>query len=331
MVGSGLDEDQRQLEGVTHREKKAGATARLKPEYFDLYADYFIKFLQAYRKEGIEIHSLTLQNEPQNDLSGYPCMRMDAAEQIRLVTSLAPKMKARGFKTQIFVHDHNWTLHKNDRVALGGDQKTEPLESVSKMLSDPEVSQWIAGSAWHCYAGGARKMEEVYHDLGKRFPNRMILTTEISAWGLDRGPWWGDVEWGMAHVWLRPQLHGSAAAIQWNLALDHQAGPTLRDDSEAIGLVTINTEKNNAVSYEREFYAMAHLSRAAQPGAKRISANGSGDRSGGLDVIAFDTPEGEISLVIFNRNGDGRSFQVKENERGFSYDIPGHSIATFTW
>lgn len=319
------------LIGVTTEEKAAGGTARLKEEYFDLYADYFVKFLTAYRAEGFEIHSVTLQNEPQNDLSDYPCMRMDTADQIRLVAALAPQIEEHGFMTEIYVHDHNWTLHPNDRQVHGGDQKAEPIDSVLAMFADPEVGPMIAGSAWHCYAGDARVMEKTYDLLAERFPGKSILTTEISAWGRNRGAWWGDVEWGMAHVWLRPQLHGSAAAIQWNIALDQEAGPTLRNDSEAIGLVTINSNNEYGVTFEREFYGMAHLSRAAPPGSVRIASFTGGPRSGGLDTIAFAMPDKKTSLVVFNRNGDSRKIRLSDRKGHLPYEIPGHSVLTLIW
>lgn len=318
------------LIGVTSAEKEAGIYARLRRESFSIYADYFVKFLEAYRAEGIEIYGLTLQNEPQNDLSDYPCMRMDAVDQLRLVKALASRLKAGGLKTQLFVHDHNWTLHRNDRRVFGGDQKEEPLAEVIKMLSDSELADAIAGSAWHCYAGDAIEMEKVYRKLTKKFPKKLILTTEATGWGKNRGEWWGDIEWGMAHVWLRPQLEGSAAALQWNLVLDQNYGPTPRHDSEGYGLMTFNTE-DQTISYEREFFAMAQLSQAALPGSRRIQSKASGERSGGLDTIAFSLPNDRVSLVVFNRNGDERRFQVEDGKQGFDYEISGHSIVTFIW
>ncbi|MGJ8724128.1 MAG: glycoside hydrolase family 30 protein [Roseibacillus sp.] len=318
------------LGGVSEEEKEAGVFARLKRDSFSAYADYFIKFLQSYQAEGIEIYGLTLQNEPQNDLSEYPCMRMDAADQIQLVKFLAPRLETEGFKTQLFVHDHNWTLHANDYRVMGGDVKKDPLESVLEIFADPTVKDAIAGSAWHCYSGDATEMERVYRALNEKLPKKMILTTEATAWGDVRGDWWSDIEWGMAHVWLRPQLEGSAAALQWNLVLDQNWGPSPRDDSRGYGLLTYNTEKKD-IAYEREFFAMAQLSRAALPGAQRVGVSASGSGSGGLDTIAFLLPKDRASLVVFNRNGDGRSFRVADGEQGFGYEIPGHSMATFVW
>ena len=76
---------------------------------------------------------------------------MSEDDQIRLVSLLGPKLAAKGLKTKIFVHDHNWGLHPDDRKVIAGDAKMNPVESVTKILSDPTSGKYIAGTAWHCY------------------------------------------------------------------------------------------------------------------------------------------------------------------------------------
>ncbi len=321
----------RALIGVTAAAKAKGETCRLRPECTALYADYFVKFIQAYQAAGIAIYGVTLQNEPQFDAAAYPCMRMDEDDQIRLVRALGPKLAANHLATRIFVHDHNWVLHANDRQVIGGDAKLQPVDSVAKIMADPEAAKYIAGSAWHCYTGGAGDMKHAYDATHARFPQGQILTTELSGWGRDRGGWWGDVEWGMRNCWLGPEQNWSESALEWNLALDHRFGPTLRDNSAAMGIVTIRTDHFQDVKFEREFYAMAQMSRAARPGARRIAATISAGPGAGLDLIAFALPAGGTSLVVFNRTGGEAAFQVGEGAKAFGYHLPGHSIATFTW
>lgn len=147
------------LKGISPKDKAAGKSCRLKPECFDTYAEYFVKFIEAYRAAGIEIYGVTLQNEPQFDAASYPCMRMDEDDQIKLVKLLGGKLEAKRLKTRIFVHDHNWALHPDDRQAIGGDAKMDPLASVTKILSDREAARYVAGTAWHCYYGDAALMQ----------------------------------------------------------------------------------------------------------------------------------------------------------------------------
>ena len=319
------------LTGTSPEQKAAGVACRLKPECFDSYADYFVKFIETYRAAGIEIWGVTLQNEPQFDFGAYPCMRLDEADQIRLVSLLGPKLQAKGLKTKLFVHDHNWGLHPGDRQVIGGDAKMDPVKSVTKILSDPTAGRYVAGSAWHCYYGDVGLMRQTYAAIQARFPDKEILCTELGGWGKNRGEWWGDVDWGMAHNWMGGPQNGCQACLQWNLALDWKFGPTPRRDSLARGLVEIRTDNYQEARFEREFYAMAQMSRAARPGSRRIEAALKQGDADGLDIIAFAEPNGQTALVVFNRSGTDQSFQVEAGGKFFDYLAPGHSIVTFIW
>ena len=170
------------LTGILEADKTNGATCKLSPECFDAYTNYFVKFIEQYRTEGIEIWGVTLQNEPQFDVASYgPCMRMNEDDQIRLVSLLGPKLAAKGLKTKIFVHDHNWGLHPGDRKVIRGNAKMDPVESVTKILSDPTAGKFIAGSAWHVYYGESNLMRKTYHAIHHRFPDKEILCTGMAA------------------------------------------------------------------------------------------------------------------------------------------------------
>jgi glucosylceramidase len=323
------------LVGISSREKEGGMTNRLKPQYFDLYADYFVKYLEAYAKEGITIQSISLQNEAQADGQSFPCMRMTAEDQIKLIEKLGPKLKAKGFATKIFVHDHNWIKHPADRQVVGGDVKEEPIEAVKQMLSQESISPYIGGSAWHGYAGTAQDMIRAYEEAHRLFPGKEICFTEITAWGRTRrSAWRGDIESGMQKNWLEDLNRWAAGCLEWNLALDEKYGPTPRSDSAAYGLVTIYTDRYDQVRFEREFYAMAQVSKAAQPGSVRVAvALQAFDAQAmqNISVAAFRLKDGRGSLVVFNDRGEDCRFQVEGDKRYFEYNLPAWSIATFLW
>jgi glucosylceramidase len=319
------------LKGISEKDKAAGKTCRLKPDSFDTYAEYFVKFIEAYRAAGIEIYGVTPQNEPQLDAANYPCMRMDEDDQIKFVKLLGGKLEAKGLNTRIFVHDHNWAVHPDDRKAVGGDVKMDPVASATKILSNREAARYVAGTAWHCYYGDAALMKRTYETLHERFPEKQILCTEASGWGKNRGAWFGDVEWGLSHNWLGGPQHWCEAALQWNLVLDHRFGPTLRDDSQATALVTVNTDRYDEARFEREFYALAQMSRAARPGSRRIAATVQASNGSGLEFIAFKLLNGQTSLVVFNKNDAEKTFEVGSNRCFFEYHVPARSIATFVW
>jgi len=318
------------LTGVSPAEKTAGATNRLKPECVPLYADYFVRFLQAYQAAGVPVWGVTLQNEPQFDAARYPCMRMGEADQIALVRALGPKLAAQGLATKIFLHDHNWILHPDDRNAVGGDAKPDPLASVASVFSDSEAGRFVAGSAWHGYAGGVDDMRRVYAALHAAYPDKTILFTELSGWGKQRGPWLDDIAWGMDRIWMGGPQNGCQSALQWNLVLDDNFGPTLRRDSAATAMAAIDAERCDSARFEREYYALAHLSRAAQPGAIRVASALSG-AAAGLDAVAFLRPSGQTGLVVFSRGRASRTLRISDGRAEFFYRLPGRSLATLIW
>ena len=319
------------LIGITEEEKENGAVNRLRPDCFGVYAEYLVKFVEAYRDAGIEIDAMTLQNEPQCDDTRYPCMRMNESDQIALIKELGPRLRKAVLPTRIYVHDHNWVLHPNDRNIVAGDRKLDPLDSVRQMLSDPDAGPYVAGSAWHCYSGGPKDIKQVCETLLNEFPGNDLICTELSGWGKDRGDWFDGVLWGMRNNWLGSIQNGCTVSLQWNLALDEQYGPSLRTDSEGIGLVTIRSDNFGSVLFEREFYAMAQISRAARPGSQRCRVSVLGGEGNGLETAAFALHDGRTSLIVFNEADEEKEFQVEEGGQRFEYTLPGRSIVTFAW
>ncbi len=316
------------LEGITGDAKAKGATNRLKPECFPIYASYLVRFVREMRAAGVPVTAITLQNEPQFDAAAYPCLRMTEAEQVRLATLVMEQGADLTPALRIFVHDHNAVLHPNDRQVVGGDRKLEPVESVTAMLTDPAGAKAIAGSAWHWYSGNAEQTAQVYDTLRARFPDKAIAFTEGTGWGFKRGAWFGTIDWGMAHAWMLAPQHGAEMCLMWNLALDDKGGPTLRDDSQGVGLVTVDAATGTQARFEREFYALAHLSRAAQPGSVRVAADIAG--GGRLSAVAFQQADGRMALAVFNR-GPATGLRVAEGTSAFRFDLPERSIATFVW
>ena len=200
---------------------------------------------------------------------------------------MAASSPSRGLATKIFAHDHNWVLHPNDREVDRRRPQDRPAGAVTKLFSDDAVGKYLAGSAWHCYSGSiAGHAERSMSTLHERFPERPIYCTEISAWrNASKRNGSATCSGVCAPTGSARSRTGRSVALEWNLVLDHKYGPTLRDDSLAVGLVTIHTDTYNSVKFEREYYAMAHVSKAARPGA--VCVKTSVTEAGALDVAAF--------------------------------------------
>jgi glucosylceramidase len=280
----------------------------LRPEAYEAFSEYMLRYIEAYAGEGVPIYAITLQNEPHFEPADYPGMRIESAARARLVGQhIGPRMAQRGLSTRILDWDHNW------------DEPSSPLT----VLADATANGYISGIAWHCYGGDVNAQTTV-HDV---HPDKETYLTECSG-----GEWESIKNDGL--TWLtRNLIIGSTrgwakGVLFWNLALDENHGPHLGGCNDCRGVVTINST-NGAVTRNAEYYALAHASRFVRPGARRIDSS---TMAGQLDTVAFqNADDNSLVLIAANSTTESRYFSVRAAERTFQYTLPAKSIATFVW
>jgi len=282
---------------------------QLKTNSYSVYADYFVKYIQAMASEGITISAITPQNEPLYFTANYPCMQMQPIEQLNFIKShLGPKFQAEGITTKIIIYDHNW------------DNTNYPIS----ILNDPEANGFIAGSAFHAYGGEVSAMTTVH----SAHPDKGLYFTEISGGGWATN-FSDNLMWNTRNIFIGTALNWSKNALLWNLALDQNWGPQNNGCNDCRGVVTINNP-GGQVTKNEEYYAIAHFSKFVRPGAVRIAFS----LPQGLPAVeaaAFQNTDGSKALVVCN-NGNGNSaFGVKQGNKYFSYTVPGKSVATIVW
>jgi glucosylceramidase len=147
----------------------------LQTQYYGAYANYFVKFIQAYNAEGIPVYAITLQNEPHFEPNSYPGMRLEPSDEANFVkNNLGPAFSSAGITTKIIVWDHNW------------DEPNYPIA----VLNDSAAKSYIAGSAFHCY-GGTVDAQTTVHNT---HPTKNLYFTDCTspnapvACGLPTGP-----------------------------------------------------------------------------------------------------------------------------------------------
>lgn len=144
------------------KDNRSLVQGRLAPAHYDAFARYLLRYVEAYRAEGLPIFALTVQNEPDFEPRDYPGMRLNAPERARLIGDhLGPMLAARADAPQLLDWDHNW------------DKPQEPLA----VLRDPAAGRHVAGVAWHCYQGEPDAQTPV-HDA---FPGKDAYMTECSG------------------------------------------------------------------------------------------------------------------------------------------------------
>lgn len=274
-------------------------------EYYDVYAQYFVKFICEYEKEGLEIYAVTPQNEPLYVPKEYPGMKMSWEEQADFIGEhLGPAFEKAGIKTKILTYDHNW-----DNTIY-----------ASYVLSHQKASKYVAGSAWHFYGGKHEAMSQIK----ALFPDKDIWFTEGS--GGDWIPAFFDAFMDqMMHV-VRIPRNWSKTVVWWNIALDEKRGPTILSNSTCRGLIEISSVTGE-VKYNLDYYTLGHISKFVVPGAYRIDSY----TYSNIETVAFENPDGTKVLIVSNRTKTNKKINVEEGGREFTYILPGFAAATFVW
>jgi glucosylceramidase len=289
---------------VWMKDNKSTVGGSLLTKYYTVYANYLVKYIQEMEELGIEIHALTPQNEPLH-AGNNPSMHMTASQQANFIkNALGPAFEEAGIDTDIIIYDHN------------ADRPEYPIA----ILNDPQARQYVAGSAFHLYAGDISALSTV-HDA---YPNKDIYFTE--QYTASNGDFGGDLKWHLRNVIIGSMRNWSKTALEWNLANNSSFGPhTEGGCTTCKGAVTVT----GSSSYTENvgYYIIAHASKFVPPGSVRISSNMEGD----LQNVAFRTPAGKKVLIVLN---DGNSFQNFNLEFKGEWVIsslnPG-AVGTYVW
>jgi glucosylceramidase len=258
---------------------------------------------------GINIDAVTIQNEPLHFSANYPCMEMQPNEQQAFIRDhLGPKFSAAGIATKIITYDHNW------------DRPDYPIS----ILNDPEAKKYIAGSAFHAYAGDVSAMGTVHN----AHPDKDLYFTEISggAWATDFA---GNLLWNMRNIFIGTARNWSKNALLWNLALDENYGPQNNGCNNCRGVITINSASGE-ITRNEEYYAIAHFSKFVRPGAVRISAN-LPQSAGDAGLVAFQNPDGSKVMIAANYSSQPVRFVVEQGNKLFTVNLPATSVSTLVW
>ena len=290
---------------------------QLNPDYYDDYALYFLKWIQAFEKEGIKIYSITPQNEPLNR-GNSASLFMGWKEQRDFVKSALGPLLAKEYPAiKIYAFDHNYNYDNME------DQRQYPL----RIFEDKEAARYFAGSAYHNYGGDRKELLAVHQAR----PDKELVFSEasIGEWNSGR-----DMEKAllrdMEELGIGTVNNWCKAVVLWNLMLDMDQGPHGGPGACATcyGAVDIDPETYSVVTRNSHYYVIAHMASVVKPGATRIGANG-GENSD-LIYSAFENKDGSLALVICNK-GEALSVSVCDGGRQFSCQIPARAIVSFSW
>ena len=276
----------------------------LQPKYYSVYANYFVKYIQEMKAEGVIIDAITIQNEPLHP-GNNPSLLMTALQQADFIKNhLGPAFKTANITTKIIIYDHNC------------DRPEYPIS----ILNDADAKPFIAGSAFHLYNGSITVLSTVHN----AHPDKDVYFTEQYT-PID-GDFGGDLKWHLKNVVIGSMRNWSKTALEWNLANNATFGPhTIGGCTTCKGALTINN--NGTYTFNVAYYIIGHASKFVPTGATRIGSN----ISGNLYNVAFKTPSGKKIVIVVNDGNTSEIFNIKHNGKWVTTSLDAGAVGTYIW
>jgi glucosylceramidase len=288
---------------------------KLKPEFYQSWANYYTKFIKAYQKEGVPVWGITIQNEPMATQKWESCLYTAEEERDFLKNYLGPTMRREGLgDKKIMVWDHNRDLI---------------YQRVSTILTDPAAARYVWGIGYHWYEpwSGGEPMFDNVRLVREAFPGKHLVFTEgcndtfdmqkVNDWKL--GEHYGD-------SMINDFNNGTEAWTDWNILLDETGGPN-HVNNFCFAPLHADTRTGQLI-YTNSFYYIGHFSKFIRPGAKRIASSPS--RSS-LISTAFINADGKVSVVVMNKGDKEVSYYLwVEGQAAEVKSLP-HSIQTLVF
>jgi len=256
--------------------KKMNEGGKLLPNYFDLWAEYFAKYINEYKKEGVDVFAVTVQNEPKAVQPWDSCIYTAEEERDFVKNHLGKKMRDIGI--EIFFWDHN---------------KERVYDRAKVMFSDTDAAAYTSGLAFHWYSGDHFEELEMFN---KMYPGKKLIFSEgCREYSLGKIDSW-DIGEAYAHDIIGNFNNYCNAFCDWNLLLNEIGGPNhVKNYCDAPIMADTRTDE---VILNSSYYYIGQFSKFVEAGAKRIGSSKWTDK---IEVCAFKNPNGEIVAVILNR------------------------------
>jgi|TARA_B110000902_G_C14267929_1_gene572040 glucosylceramidase len=259
---------------------------KLLPEFRQAWADYYVKFIQAYEKEGIPVWGLTIQNEPMATQRWESCVYTAEEERDFLKNYLGPTLEKAGLGDKnIVVWDHNRDLMSH---------------RANTIFEDPEASKYAWGIGFHWYetwTGGLPKYDNL-KSINESFPSKNMLFTEGCQEGFDSEK---------LHFWPNAERYGNSMIsdfnsgvvgwTDWNVLLDERGGPN-HVGNFCFAPIHANVATNELI-YTPTYYYIGHFSKFIEPGAVRVSTSTSRST---IESTSFQNKDGKMVTVVMNRS-----------------------------
>ncbi|MBT3208066.1 MAG: glycoside hydrolase family 30 protein [Bacteroidetes bacterium] len=319
------------------KDNKSWVGGKLLPEYYDTWALFFSKYLTEYKKEGIDIWGVTVENEPLGNGNNWESMHFNAEEMVDFVKNhLGQKLETDGHDTKIFGYDQN--------------RGEELVEWAKIMFADEESSKYFYGTAIHWYASTTDWFPESLNFTHEIAPNKHIIQSEacvdseVPHWKEDEWYWKKEAtDWGLdwapdkdkhKHPKYAPVYRYARDIIgclnnwvegwiDWNMVLDRQGGPNWFKNW-CVAPVIVDPELDE-VYFTPLYYTIAHFSKFIKPNSERIGFENT-DKD--LMLTAVKNPDGSIVVIVLNMSLKAKNFKLSIEDKQAEVKISPQAIQT---
>ena len=286
---------------------------KLKPEYFQTWADYFSNYIKAYAKEGIPVWGITVQNEAMATQVFESCVFTAEEERDFVKNHLGPTLvKDNLADVKLMIWDHNRGLM---------------YQRAQTVYDDPQASKYVWGTAFHWYTGDHFDNVRLVHDA---FPDKHLIYTEagMGQGSLDtaRKPDYWVTSERLAKSVIKDLNNWTEGWVLWNLMLDENGGP-IHVGGHGLAAIMYDGRQKELV-YLNMYYVFGHFSRFIKCGAKRIVAASDDDN---LLSTAFLNPDGKAAVVVLNTSTNEMKLQLWTDNKAAKTVMPAQSIMTFVF
>ncbi|HYX81657.1 MAG TPA: glycoside hydrolase family 30 beta sandwich domain-containing protein [Gemmatimonadales bacterium] len=285
---------------------------KLRPEFRIAWARYYAKFVEQYRRVGVPVWGITIQNEPMATQTWESCIYQPEDERDFLRDYLGPVMTQGGLRdVNIIVWDHNRDLI---------------VQRAQTIFDDPKAAQYAWGIGFHWYedwSGGTQMYDNVAL-VNRLYPSKHLIFTEGTPASFDSTAYG---RWSLGEAYGRSMIHdfnsGAEGWTDWNILLDEQGGPN-HVGNYCFAPIHADTRTGTLI-YTNSYYYIGHFSKFIRPGARRIAVAPSRSM---LLTTGFVNSDGRIALVVMNQTARGSEYRVRVGNAELTLQARPHSIQT---
>lgn len=285
----------------------------LKPEYYQSWANYYVKYIHALEKDGIPVWGLSVQNEPMATQTWESCIYTAEEERDFVKNYLGPTLQKNNLSTKkLIAWDHNRDLL---------------YQRASTILNDPQAAKYVWGIGFHWYEiwNGGWQFDNV-KKVAESFPSKKLMLTEACNYPFS---WQTIDDWKWGENYGINMIHdfnnGAVAWTDWNVLLDEQGGPNHVGN---FCFAPIHTTKEGMLHYMNSYYYIGHFSKFIRPGAKRIISSSNRAQ---LLTTAFMNTNGKIAVIVMNPTDEKFSYRMYVDNKAVEETSLPHSIATLVF